>query len=199
MRKALVVIGVVMLLMVAAVGVAHAQQWEIVDTSGGAGTSWNINYASGPAWTTAQYTFYLNVVSGVPGNVSNTGNFVPPGMIGSTGSWAGGVWFSALGFAPAVVNAPYTLATYTSPGDNLSWATTHGSFLVDRNGDGDVNDPGETGADMEAAGELVPGAEAPVPPVAEIITIVLISIGLIALGGYVWYRRRNQQNALLAA
>lgn len=37
----------------------------------------------------------------------------------------------------------------------------------------------------------------PVAPIPEIITIVLISIGLVSLGGYIWYRRKRQ--ALVAA
>ncbi len=35
------------------------------------------------------------------------------------------------------------------------------------------------------------------PPVPEIVTIIMISIGLMILGGFIWYRRRNQ--AMVAA
>lgn len=43
-----------------------------------------------------------------------------------------------------------------------------------------------------------PVGDTPVPPISEIVTIVLVSLGLIALGGYVWYRRHRQVAAVAA-
>ena len=43
------------------------------------------------------------------------------------------------------------------------------------------------------------GASDPVPPVPEAIAIALFGMGLMTLGGYIWYRRRHHQKEGMAA
>lgn len=93
-------------------------------------------------------------------------------------------------------------------GTALSWGSSD-SFIISENtapGDttpiylwrnGPITGDEMVGATAETShllhmGEAPPIVPAsPAPPIPEIITIVLVSMGLIALGGYIWYRRHN--------
>ena len=135
-----------------------------------------------------------------------------------------GFWGFAM-TAPAPGVAPLLFSSTAAPGSTWSVATFGAPWFTitsDRPtnlswfDDGAPGDPGNFGlvltdnvatplpgapfgfGTLDGAGSLNPPGSTPTPPIPEIITIVLISIGLIAIGGYIWQRRRHQQAALVA-
>ena len=136
-----------------------------------------------------------------------------------------GFWGFAMS-APAPGVAPLVFSSTASPGstwDVNTYGTQWFTITTDRptnlnwHDDGAAGDPGNFGlvltdagavplpgapfgfGTLDSAGSLNPAAEGPAPPISEIITIVLLSIGLISLGAYIWYRRRRQNIELIAA
>ncbi len=94
-------------------------------------------------------------------------------------------------FTPAnAVAAPQLISTWVTSAPTFCWFETSDPLFV-------VNDTiNYQGLVMDANGMLAADTVAgppvePAPPIPEIITIVLVSIGLIALGGYVWFRRNR--------
>jgi len=136
-----------------------------------------------------------------------------------------GFWGFAM-TAPGPGVAPLLFSSTASPGSTWSVATFGAPWFTINSDrptnlswydDGAVGDPGNFGlvltdnvatplpgapfgfGTLDGAGSLNPPNSTPTPPIPEIITIVLISIGLISLGAYVWFRRRRQNVELTAA
>lgn len=121
-----------------------------------------------------------------------------PGSYSDTGA---GLTINMMHFGvanPADGDILANISYVAPPGGTVIWDELNGGFVCD------INGTPLSGAVLYASNNLyLNGAPAfppgsPAPPIPEIVTIVLISIGLISLGAYVWYRRRNQQ-AVLAA
>jgi len=204
--KRVIVIGVVVLMLLSvATGVAAAQKTFVLDTvppGSGSGSGWTdfsltydaIGANEGQAVISSTYAIYMVYDPLTASNFSVTGLAAGLGFMMDTSALVApnGVQASCLNFGGVSVPDGSVLATFHSDTPTtMSFDIDNVLFTID------VDGTGMSGRALETAGQLnpsegsTPGFSDPVPPVPEIITIVLISIGLIALGGYVWYRRRR--------
>lgn len=145
-------------------------------------------------------------------------NHYIPGPSGDQGAYSTIVYLNAgSNFTHAfsgmgLQNGDILMSLTASTGTSLNWGSNN-SFIVAENNPGTlvliknwINGPA-TGNEMFTADMMLtdglngggsPPPGSPAAPVAEIITIVLVSMGLIALGGYVWYRRHRKVAAVAA-
>lgn len=166
-----------------------AQNWALIHNPGNPGGT----------FVTSSHTWYINYGGAATSAAPVTYNMLPGmGMNMSMDDPANSrVAISALYFMPyPTMPGSYIVATWTlnNPG-TMMWDQVDPNFLID------INGTTYSQVQLSGWGELDPllGVEEPAPPIAEILTIVLISMGLIALGGYVWYRRHRAKAALVAA
>lgn len=207
MKKVLVIGMVVIILLSIATGVAAAQKTFVLETNPAgqpppAFTDFQLIYDAiganeGQAMVSSTYAVYMVYDPLSATNFSVTGLGAGLGFMMDTSALVApnGVQASVLNFGGIPVPDGSVLATFHSDTPTtMQFDIDNVLFTID------VDGTGMSGRALETAGQLNPGEGAttpgfsepvPVAPIPEIITIVLVSIGVIALGGYVWYRRRN--------
>lgn len=207
MKKTIVVIAMIGLLLAATTGSAFAAWgFSLIQTSP---TTFDLIYEDdGENKVTNGYLITLNDIGNVGPGWTGVNNCAPLNstVIGDHPAPVIEVAVGAQSPAPGTtltLTDGFVMATLTAPAPTtLGFDFASAFFQVfDLNGVLMV-----TGATMDSGGldsqgdptYLAPAGGGPAPPIPEIITIVLISIGLISIGGYIWYRRRHQQ-AVLAA
>jgi hypothetical protein len=213
MRKTVVAITMVVVLLAMSTGFAVADQvWDLVCTdnpTGPQGQVFELRYtdpdAGGHTWTTNAYAMLLAAGDGMTYTVDPTitfaiiNNMAVLDVTDNADDLDGTFHISGYDiFTPAnTIPAPTLIATITTSAPTSIWFEINSAlFVVNNNGtnyQGLVMDANG----MLAADGVVGPPVSPSPPVPEIITIVLVSLGLISLGGYIWYRRHNMQIAAI--
>ena len=212
MKKTAIVILMLMALLAMTVGTALAQNswdsWELVmidDGDADPATSTDYALMVSPGSPTNSYTSSTMSFLFEYGSATNSmsayswDQTIDMDMSEDDHDGINGQFFlSTLNFSAYTYNSG-TLASFTltNPG-TIAHVYSNNDYQMDLRGTVVYGD------DLFTDGHLVPdsdsnsdGTSDPVPPIPEIITIVLIGMGLIALGAYVWYRRRRmaQQTA----
>ncbi len=140
------------------------------------------------------YTFYLEYCDSYTGANPIITPHEPAGMMPvstNIDTDNGAINFTALSFTSSTLGSSTgTICTIEFdssyvPG-NLIWGLDELSFKVNVG----LSNP-VTGQDLYIAGNLNP-TSSPTPCVPEIATIVLLSIGLLSLGGFAWFKKRKQ-------
>ncbi len=207
MKKTVMAITMVVVLLAMSTGFAVADQvWDLVCTdnpAGPQGQAFELRYtdpdAMGDTWLTNAYAILIASGDGPSLVVDPTNTFVITNNMAildvtdNADDLDGTLHISGYDiFTPAnTVAAPTLIATITTLNPcNLWFEIGDPLFVVNNNGS---NYQGATmdANGMLAADSVVGPPVGPTPPIPEIITIVLVSLGLIALGGYIWYRRHN--------
>ncbi len=202
MSRVIVVIAMVVIVLTMSAGLAVAgQAWELICTDNPGGPLgqdyelWYIDPTSGgPTWTTEAYAFLF--AAGNPATTTVdpsitfaiTNDMMVMDVTDNQDNLDGTLHISGFDIftPPNTIAAPTLIASITtSAPTQLWWETGNPLFEINNNGSN------YNGSEMNGNGWLIPEPPAGELPVPEIITIVLVSLGLIALGGYIWYRKHN--------
>jgi hypothetical protein len=193
MKRTLMVSLMLVVLLAATTGAASAAWWLSLECPGDDGLHYEVVYHEDAGETFLCNNMQIHALDYDMLTWTATPNLPGGWMSFGAGDNGGDVYFHMTVFSTGNDFADGTLlGSFDSavPG-SLGFDYTNGGFLFA------VDGVGQSGLVLNGGGNLAPIDGDPAWPVPEIITIVLVATGLIALGTYAWYRRRH--NVALAA